>query len=143
MTGDSDVKEGEILREAYEDLDYRMEEVHENLSVPTASPARFEYLDAPRTTDAESILEWFGDSTLTLIDVSAENGEEWYEFSVGGQVWTKTDERARLSVSTAGVSILKKREELSYEGFVEVVEAVEWSLAVDLGYVGRGPEETE
>lgn len=126
------------LREAYENLNYELVEVHDNLDVPTATPARFEYDGAPKYVDADVIADRFDESIVTVIDVLPQNGERWYEFSVSGQAWAEDEQFARFSVSTAGVTVHKKQQELSFEGFRDVVKACSWAVDTDLVYVGDG-----
>jgi hypothetical protein len=128
--------EPDRLREAYDALEYELVEVHDNLDVPTATPARFEYAHAPKYVDAEEIAARFDESIVTVIDVFAENGQRCYKFSVSGQAWTDADEPARFSVSTAGVTVHKKQQDLSFDGFRDVVKACSWTVDTDLVYVG-------
>lgn len=118
---------------AYEELSYEEVEVHENLSVPTSNPARFTYDTSPGVTNAEEIKTRFEATDIAFTHVLAENGEEWYEFSISAKASIEEhNESCRVSVSTAGVTILTKNEELSFETFRTVVETVEDALDTSL-----------
>lgn len=128
------------LQQAYQELDYEIVEVHDNLEVPTSTPARFDYQRAPYSTDADKIAGRFEESVLTLIGLHPMNGESWYEFNVTVKVWTPTEEFAQVSLSTAGVTVSKKDHELSFDGFKEIIGAIEWTLRTDLEYTGEANE---
>ena len=122
-----------MLRRAYDRMDYQLTEVTDKLSVPTAMPAQFDYESPPGVTDAFEIERRFEDSDFAFVDVHAENGEAWYEFSVGGKVYDEsTNEFCRLDVSTSFVTVFKKSEELSFETFQNVVGFVEETLETTL-----------
>lgn len=126
------------LREAYDSLGYELVEVHDNLTVPSASPAFFEYDGSPCVTDAVEIENRFNECEYAFIDVFAQNGEAWYEFAVDATVFGPDGrDRAKLKVSTSGVSIFQDREEKpSEEFFNELVTTTEDAVKTDLVWRG-------
>lgn len=120
------------LRAAYDALDYELIQQTESLTIPTATPARFDYADAPGVCDATELERRLDDSALTCLDVLAENGDAWYEFHLSADVYAD-DERCSLTASTGGVTIVR-REELSFDAFERVVEIVADALDAELTY---------
>ena len=123
------------LHDAYDQLDYELIECSESLSVPTSTPARFAYADTPGETDAEAIADRLADSPIAFIDVLATNGDAWYEFSVSGSAYD--DDHGgdcKVTVSTAGVTVVRTARDLPREAFERVVEAVAEAIDAPLRF---------
>jgi len=124
----------EGVREAFEALEWEMVECTSNLSLPVAERARFEY-DGQPACDATVIERELSKSSFSVIDVLAENGECWYEFSVSGKAFEpETGESASISLSTAGVSVMSKDDSLTAETFRALVETLEDAVDCELVY---------
>jgi hypothetical protein len=135
MTRTSSTSATDDLRRAYDQLDFEMVDVHDNLSMPTSTPAFFEFGESPCLTDADEIEEKFNASEFAFIDVFAQNGASWYEFSVTARVFDdESNEFCNVSVSTAGVSIFRKHRPLSFETFERIVRLVEDVLETSLEF---------
>ncbi|WP_123619567.1 hypothetical protein [Halorubrum sp. CSM-61] len=113
------------LRDAYDELAYEQVACSPSLSVPTATPARFAYADSPGVTDADAIADRLADSPIAFLDVLATNGESWYEFHVSSAAYD--DEHGgdcKVTITTAGVTVVRTHRDLSREAFERVVEAI-------------------
>lgn len=132
----SDREQQRTLRGAYDALEFELVECHENLSVPSMTTAYFQYYDAPTATDANLIAERLSDSRFSFIDKLADNGEDWYEFNVTGQMWDDDlNARMHLTVATHGVRIGSKHpDDLTYQSFRDLVEVVEDVMGCVLQY---------
>jgi len=126
MSGD------QTWREAYDRLDYEMVEQHENLTVPVSQPAFFEYETAPAVTNADVIRSRLNEAGMAFIDEMAHNGDGWYEFHYSAKVYHDNNEFLSLEITTAGVSILRNKDPLSYETFADVVDLIGDVLKADL-----------
>lgn len=126
------------LQQAYESLDYELVETHKNLTVPSSAPARFNYASSPSVTDAVEIENRLNRADFVLMDVHAQNGEAWHEFSVSATVFgPEAADRGKMTLSTGGVTILQDRERRpSREFFNTLVETAEDVLEADLEWAG-------
>jgi len=125
----------EGVREAFDALEWEIAECTLNLSVPQVTASRFEYDEQPEC-DATVIERELSESSFSVIDVLAENGESWYEFSVSGKAFEpETGESASISLSTSGVSVMSKDDSLTFETFQALVETLEDAVGCDLVYV--------
>ncbi|WP_066418846.1 hypothetical protein [Halorubrum aethiopicum] len=126
------------LRDAYDQLDHELVECSESLSVQTSTPALFEYADTPGETDAETIADRLADSSIAFLDVLAMNGDAWFEFHVSG---TAHDDHhggdCRVTITTAGVTVVRTHRNLSIESFKRVVEAVAGGVDAPLRFSGN------
>lgn len=113
------------LQDAYDELEHELVACSESLSAPVSTPAHFSYADTPGVTDAEAIADRLADSAIAFLDVLARNGDSWYEFHVSGSAYD--DENGgdcKVTITTAGVTIVRTHRDLPREAFEHVVEAV-------------------
>jgi len=76
-------------------------------------------------TDADEIADRLAESPIALLDVYATNGEAWYDFHVSGSAYD--DEHGgdcTVTITTAGVTIVRSNRDLPRESFERVVEAI-------------------
>lgn len=127
----------ERLREAFDQLGYELVDVHDNLTVPSATPVRLRYESPPGVVDATEIENRIDRSDYAYIDRHGENGEKWCEFTYSATVFGEDAERAKLTLSTAGVTIVQDREEdLSWNFFRSLVSIAAEALEADLEWRG-------
>ena len=113
------------LRDAYDQLEHELVECSESLSVPVSTPANFSYVDSPGVTDAEVIADRLVDSKIGLLDVLATNGDSWHEFHVSGAAHDDAHGGAcKVTITTAGVTVVRTHRDLPLYSFERVVEAV-------------------
>lgn len=123
------------LRDAYDELDHELVECSPSLSVPVSTPVRFEYADPPGVTDAEAIADRLADSPIAFLDVLATNGDAWCEFHISGAA--HDDEYGgdcKVTITTAGVTIVRTHRDLPAEAFERVVEAVAEAVDASLRF---------
>ncbi|ELZ39339.1 hypothetical protein C471_08475 [Halorubrum saccharovorum DSM 1137] len=113
------------LRDAYDQLEHEVIACSPSLSVPTATPARFAYADPPGVTDADAIADRLADSPIAFLDVLATNGESWYDFHVSSAAYDdEHDGDCKVTITTAGVTVVRTHRDLPPEAFEHVVEAI-------------------
>ena len=131
------------LRDAYDELEHELVECTESLSVPVSTPTNFSYADTPGVTDAEAIADRLADSPIAFLDVLATNGDSWYEFHVSGSAYD--DEHGgdcKVTITTAGVTIVRTHRDLPREAFERVVEAVAEAVDAPLRFDDDTTENT-
>ena len=126
------------LERAYDTLDYELVQATDKVTVPSSTPAHFEYRKGPTNTELHEIEDRLNASEFAFIDISGDSGETWYEFYLSAKAsGPGPEDQARVKLSTAGVTILQDRQEkMSMEFFFDLVHIFEDTLGVDLVYEG-------
>ena len=118
------------LIEAYEAMDYEMVECHENLSVPTATPAVFNYNGTVPDMTASDIEERLEGTDYAFIDVYTDERDG--KVYLSGKVYdAPSNVSYKFKITSRAVCIFPDPE-IPFSAFKRFVSHIEDSLGVDL-----------
>lgn len=121
------------LKQTHSELSYEAGDPSTDDAMPTATPARFAYSLPPATADAETIVTNLMESSLKWIDVYPQNGSSGWQFSVSGKAWDpETNEFVYVTLTSSGVSVFQKEQDLSLETFGRLLGVIEEALEASL-----------